>query len=71
MEKIFLVCSFIFILVISRIIPHAPNFTPIIAMTLYGPIFFGYRSIPFIILAFAISDIFLGFHKLLLFTWGS
>ena len=64
----FLVTCFIFVF---RFVPHPPNFTPIIAMTLYGSIFFGYRSIPFIILAFAISDIFLGFHKLLLFTWGS
>ena len=56
---------------VFRFLPHPPNFTPVIALTLYGSILFGNRSIPFIILAFAISDIFLGFHKLLLFTWGS
>ena len=42
-----------------------------IAVTLYTSIFFGSRSLPFIILAYAITDFFIGFHNLLLFTWGS
>ena len=64
MEKIFLVCSFIFILVISRIIPHAPNFTPIIAAAIFGPVFFKDRvlglAIP--IIGMFISDFIIGFH---------
>ena len=61
---------FVFILVF-RYIPHPPNFTPVLALTLYTSIYFGLRSSPFVILAFAFSDYFLGFHQLLIFTWGS
>jgi hypothetical protein len=61
---------FVFILVF-RYIPHPPNFTPVLALTLYTAIYFGLRSSPFVILAFAFSDYFLGFHQLLIFTWGS
>ena len=61
---------FVFILVF-RYFPHPPNFTPVLALTLYTSIYFGLRSSPFVILAFALSDYFLGFHQLLIFTWGS
>jgi hypothetical protein len=59
------------IVLLFRIIPHPPNFTPVIAMSFYLPLFFGLWSIPFIILAFAITDYFIGFHSLLIWTWGS
>ena len=55
----------------SRFVPHPPNFTPVIALSFYLPIFFGLWSIPFIILAFATTDYFIGFHNLLIWTWGS
>ena len=58
-------------MLLFRIIPHPPNFTPIIALSLYLPILFGFWSIPFIILGFAITDYFIGFHSLLIWTWGS
>ena len=70
-ERIFLFISFCIILLFFRYIPHPPNFTPVIALSMYGPIFFGLSSIPFIILAFAVSDMFIGFHSLLIWTWGS
>ena len=54
-----------------RYIPHPPNFTPVIALTAYISIFFGIRSSIFVIAAFALSDIFIGLHNLLLFTWGA
>ena len=58
-------------MILFRMVPHAPNFTPIIALSLYLPILFGFWSIPFIILGFAITDYFIGFHSLLIWTWGS
>ena len=64
------VTVFIFIFVF-RFFPHPPNFTPILALTLYTSAFFGLRSCPYIIFAFALSDLFIGFHQLLIFTWGS
>ncbi|MDC0094067.1 hypothetical protein OAI86_07065 [Alphaproteobacteria bacterium] len=58
------------IVLFFRIIPHPPNFTPVIAMSFYLPLFFGLGSLPFIILAFAITDYFIGLHSLLIWTWG-
>ena len=54
-----------------RYIPHPPNFTPVIAFAMYVPIIFGFWSIPFLILGYAITDFFIGFHSLLIWTWGS
>ena len=57
-------------LIFFRFLPHPPNFTPVIAMAFYLPIFFGMWCIPFLLLAFAITDFFIGFHSLLVWTWG-
>jgi len=63
--------SMVVFILAFRYFPHPPNFTPVLALTLYTSIYFGLRSSPFVILAFAFSDYFLGFHHLLIFTWGS
>ena len=66
---IFLGCvSFV---LIFRLIPHPPNFTPVIALSLYLPFMFGVWSIPFCILGFAMTDYFIGFHSLLFWTWSA
>ena len=59
------------IVLLFRIIPHPPNFTPVIALSLYLPFIFGIWSIPFCILGFAITDYFIGFHSMLFWTWGA
>ena len=55
----------------SRFIPHPPNFTSLIALSFYIPALLGSRFIPALILSFAITDLIIGFHGTLLFTWGS
>ena len=55
----------------SRLIPHPPNFTSLIAISFYIPAIFGYRYIAAVIFAFGITDLILGFHNVILFTWGS
>ena len=40
-------------------------------MSFYVPAILGVKFIPIIILSFLVTDIFLGFHNTLLFTWGS
>ena len=55
----------------SRFVPHPPNFTSLIALSFYVPVFLGIRFIPAVLLSFALTDIFLGFHNTTLFTWGS
>ena len=55
----------------SRFIPHPPNFTSLLALSFYIPAIFGYRYIPVLIVSFAITDLILGFHNTVFFTWGS
>ena len=59
------------IVLLFRIIPHPPNFTPVIVLSLNLPVIFGIWSIPFCILGFAITDYFIGFHSLMFWTWGA
>ena len=67
--KIFL--GILIVLSASRFIPHPPNFTSLIALSFYVPAFMGIRYTPAIIGSFLITDLFLGFHNLQVFTWGS
>ena len=64
---------FVSILVLSRLIPHPPNFTPLIAGVVFLPFLINDRKIivflPAIILL--ISDLILGFHNHMLWTYGS
>lgn len=64
MERLFLIVGFILVLVFSRLVPHPPNFTPIIAAAIFGPIFFKEKTLGLAIpiLAMFISDLVLGFH---------
>jgi len=59
------------ILAASRFVPHPPNFTSLLALSFYVPAFLGIRYLPALIIAFILTDFFIGFHSLLLFTWGS
>ncbi len=60
-----------FALAASRFVPHPPNFTSLLALSFYIPAFIGSRYIPALILSFVLTDIFIGFHGVVLFTWGS
>ncbi|MDC0533573.1 hypothetical protein OAO09_02290 [Candidatus Pelagibacter sp.] len=60
-----------FALATSRLIPHPPNFTSLIALSFYIPALFGIRYIPILVAAFIFSDLIIGFHSTTLFTWGS
>ena len=55
----------------SRFIPHPPNFTSLLALSFYIPALLGIRYLPVLIISFAITDLFIGFHETALFTWGS
>lgn len=51
----------------SRVMPHPPNFTPILALGLFGGARFADRRLAFLIplAAMACSDLFIGYHNLL------
>ena len=55
----------------SRFIPHPPNFTSLIALSFYVPALLGIRFLPALLLCFVITDLIIGFHGTILFTWGS
>jgi len=55
----------------SRFIPHPPNFTSLIALSFYVPVFLGPSYILALIFSFVLTDLIIGFHALTLFTWGS
>ena len=55
----------------SRFIPHPPNFTSLLALGFYIPAIFGIKFIPALIISFVITDLIIGFHNTILFTWGS
>ena len=55
----------------SRLIPHPPNFTSLLALSFYVPALMGKRFIPVVVISFVFTDLFIGFHGTALFTWGS
>ncbi len=61
----FLVLIIILLLVIFRLIPHPPNFSPILAVSIFAGIKFKNHFFAYMIPVFAmfISDFFLGFHS--------
>ncbi len=56
---------------VTRFIPHPPNFTSLMALSFYVPVFFGIRYLPIVLISFATTDLIIGFHGLTIFTWGS
>lgn len=70
--KYFKISIGIFIaLAASRLVPHPPNFTSLLALSFYVPALLGLRFIPVVFLSFLITDLYFGFHSIILFTWGS
>ncbi len=58
--------------ILSRLIIHIPNFTPIIALSLFSGAYFPRKYAVFFPLGLMIlSDFVIGFHSTILFTWGS
>jgi len=55
----------------SRFIPHPPNFTSLLALSFYVPVLLGTRFIPALMIAFVLTDLIIGLHQSVLFTWGS
>lgn len=58
--------------VFSRLICHVPNFTPVLALALFGGVYLSSRraiAMPLALMMF--SDLLIGLHDTILFTWGS
>lgn len=67
-----LAISLILIGILLRFIPHAANFTPVAAIALFAGVYLNKRQALIVpLLLMVISDIFLGMHNVVIFTWGS
>jgi hypothetical protein len=67
-----LLTSLLLLIMLTRIIPHPPNVTPIGAIALLGGIYFSNKMLSYIIplIILFISDIFLGFYgSTMIFTY--
>ena len=71
MKQVTIFLGILGLLASSRFIPHPPNFTSLLALTFYIPLFFGIRYLPILIICFAITDFVIGYHVLTHWTWGS
>jgi hypothetical protein len=66
-NKYILAIVMITIAAAMRLVPHAPNFTPIAAMALFGGAYFNDKRLSYTVpfLAMFISDLVIGFHSLM------
>ena len=64
MDKLFYILFFLVFLIIARLIPHPPNFSPIIASAIFAPILLKNRYYGSIVplIALFITDLIIGFH---------
>ena len=63
--KVILICAIIFLVSLTRIFPHPPNFTPILALAIFGGAYLPNRitAISLPIISMFISDLIIGFHS--------
>jgi len=63
----------VLLLAFSRLIPHPPNFTPIVAVAIMSGYFFKNIKLSFVVLLIAmlLVDVFLGFYKHMFFVYLS
>jgi hypothetical protein len=57
---------------IARFLPHPANFAPVAAVALFSGVYLDKRASLIVpLVAMMVSDYFIGFHNVILFTWGS
>ena len=63
----------ILILALAKLIPHPPNFTPIIAVAIMSGYFFRniYLSFAILLISMLLADVFIGFYNNMLFVYLS
>jgi len=63
----------ILILALAKLIPHPPNFTPIIAVAIMSGYFFRniYLSFAILLISMLLADVFIGFYSNMLFVYLS
>jgi len=71
MKKEIVPIGLILVLALARLIPHPPNFTPIIAVAIMSGYFFKNIKLSFfaLLIAMLISDLFIGFYENIIFVY--
>ncbi len=58
--------------VVARLLPHAPNFTPIAAIALFGGVYLNKKyALILPLVAMFIADLFIGFHETMFAVYGA
>jgi len=58
--------------IFGRLVFHAPNFTPVVALALFGGVYLKKKYALIVPVALMmITDMMIGLHDIILFTWGS
>lgn len=72
-EKILWFGGFVAVMALSRILPHPPNFTPILAVAIFSPYIVKDKLavIAATLLAMFVADLYWGLHSFMLWTYGS
>lgn len=67
------ISGIILLAALSRLLPHPPNFTPIVAMGLMGGIYLNNKQLAIIVplVAMFVSDVVLGFHGTMIWVYSS
>jgi Family of unknown function (DUF6580) len=67
-----LVILFISVGILTRFVPHLPNFSPLAAVALFAGLYSKKKyTVLALIALYALTDLILGMHNTVLFTWGS
>lgn len=67
-----LACGLMLAGIVARFVPHPPNVTPVTAIALFGGTYLSKRwAIALSLFTIAISDLVLGLHDVIAFTWAS
>ena len=71
--KIILIAAIIFLVSLTRIIPHLDNFTPILALAIFGGAYLPNKKTALLIpiSAMFLSDLILGFHSQIYAVYGT
>jgi len=72
-HKELITLMFVVLAVFVRLAPHPPNFTPIVALALFGATNFSNKMLGTLLplVAMAISDLYLGFYSISIWVYGS
>ena len=73
MNRNIIIISLIFLAVITRLLPHPPNFTPITGIALFAVNRFSDKKLAFSLplLCMILTDFFIGFHSIVPFVYLS